>query len=121
MDEERFLIIKNKIRNSYIEQKKYKMSRQVVVIQNNSVFPEKTEKISGMVKKIDDLFIKDVLGEDYIEYKKGLIKSNMTIIKKLSIEYEIDLAKLNGYSKYVCDTKDQYIKSLIEKVFILYK
>lgn len=120
MNEENFLLVRKKIKTLYEEEKKEHMSRQIVLITNNTVFPLKNPVVSKMVKTFENYFIKDILKDDFVKYTKSLKNCNMTDIKEISKKYSIDLARLNGYSKYVCDTEDEYIKSIIDRIFLYY-
>ncbi len=120
MNEEKFLLVRKKIRNLYEDEKKEHISKQIVLITNNTVFPLKNQTVSKMVTTFEKFFIKDLLKQDFVKYTKSLKISDMTTIKEISRKYSVDLARLNGYTKYVCDTKDEYIKTTIDKIFSYY-
>lgn len=120
-EEEKFLLVRKKIRNLYIEEKKEHLSKKIVLITNNTVFPSKNQVVSKMVDSFEKFFIKDILKEDFVKYKKSLKISDMTTIKEISQKHSVDLARLNGYTKYICNTEDEYIKNVIDKIFSYYQ
>lgn len=120
MDEEKFLLVRQKVRAVYEKEKKEHLFKQIVIVTNNTVFPLKNLIVSKLVNAIEEFFIKGILKKDFLKYKRSLKSCDMTSLKKISKKYDIDLARLNGYSKYICDTKDEYLKSTIDKIFSYY-
>ena len=120
MDEEKFLNLKKKVRALYEEEKREHLSKRIVLLVNNTVFPVKNPVVSKMVQTLENFFIKDMLKEDFVKYTKSLKNCDMTSLKEISRKYSVDLARLNGYSKYVCDTEDVYIRDVIEKIYLYY-
>ncbi len=120
MNEENFLLVRKKVRATYEEEKKEHLFKQIVLITNNTVFPQKNPNVGKMVNTFEQFFIRGILNKDFVKYKQSLKSCDMTSLKELSKKHNIDLARLNGYSKYVCDTKDEYLKSTIDKIFSYY-
>jgi hypothetical protein len=120
MDEEDFQRVRKKVRDSYRQSIKAKLANRIVLIENNTIFPNKTSKITLVVKNIENMFLKDILSEEYQLYLKSIRSLDMAVIKRLSLKHKIDLAKLHGYTKYICDTDDTYLASVIEKTSKLY-
>lgn len=120
MEEEKFNRIRKKIRSSYETSIKHKKSRQIVLIEDKNIFPKKNNKIMEIVEKIEIYFINKILGDDYKYYIRSLKGLDMTTLKELSNKYCIDLGRLHGYSKYICDTTDPYLSTIIERTYSMY-
>ncbi len=120
MEEDKFNKIRQKIRSSYEQTIKHKKSRQIVLIEDKCIFPKKCDKLSEIVSKIENHFLSNILGEDYQKYTRSLKGLDMTTLKELSNKYDVDLGRLHGYRKYICDTVDPYISSIIERAYSLY-
>ena len=121
MDEEKFLLVRKKVRALYEKEKKEHMSKKIVLITNNTVFPDKSAAVRKMVHTFEQFFLKELLKEDFQRYISSLKSCDMTSIKDISKKYAVDLARLNGYTKYVCDTEDEYMKNTIERIFTSYQ
>lgn len=113
--------ISKRIKDIVISEQKERLFKRIVLIHSTGdIFPKKTNKIELIVDKIENYYLKTKLKEDFTRYKSAIKNSSMTTLKNLSKKYSIDLCKLNGYDKYVCDTEDVFLDEIIEKLFNLY-
>lgn len=113
--------LKLKLKLTKDAETKEKLSRRIVLIDHHGeVFPKKTAKIQLVVKKIEQFYIKEMLKDNFKKYTLAVEHSDMTTLKALSKMIKLDLCKLNGYNKYVCDTEDQFLDETIEKLYQMY-
>lgn len=119
-EDQKYDNLKKRIKSVYDNEKKEHKSKQIVIIKNNTVFPLKNDKVMKIVQKIENLFLKEILAEDFVKYTKTLKNCDMTTLKNICKKHSVDLCRLNGYSKYICDTEDPVLRSLIEKTFLMY-
>jgi len=116
MDEDRFAKAQKRLRAAYSIEKKQALSRKIVLITNNDIFPELNHKTKKLIQLVEEYFIRCILEEDYDKYLHCILKRDMTTLKHISIKYKIDLGRLNGYSGYICDTEDEYLDNSIKRI-----